>query len=68
MKADVLVADAFAAFVETGDVFNVDVAARYMHEVLEAAGTRSMNESYLAFRGRMPSVDALLQQRGFLPQ
>lgn len=68
LKADMLVADTFAAFAETGDVFNKEVAARYMHEVLEAAGTRSMNESYLAFRGRMPSVDALLKQRGFLPK
>ncbi len=64
--AEVLAADAFEAYEETGDIYNNMVAARFLKEVLEQSGKRGMKESYIAFRGRMPSVDALLRQSGLL--
>lgn len=64
--AEILAADAFEAFEETGDIYNRTVATKFMSEILEASGTRNMAESYPAFRGRMPSVDALLRQKGLL--
>lgn len=64
--AEILAADAFEAYLETGDIYNKEVAAKFLTEILEASGKRKMGESYVAFRGRMPSVDALLRQRGLL--
>lgn len=64
--AKVLSADAYNAFEETGNIFSKAVGAKFMTEVLEASGKRKMTESYPAFRGRMPSVDALLRQSGLL--
>ena len=64
--AEVLSADAYETYVEVGNIFDPVIGAKFMHEVLEASGKRPMKESYLAFRGRMPSVDALLRQNGLL--
>lgn len=64
--AEVLAADAYEAYEETGDIRNPTVGRKFMEEVLEASGKRGMKESYIAFRGRMPSVDALLRQSGLL--
>jgi peptidyl-dipeptidase Dcp len=60
----VLDADAFAAFEETGNVFNRKVAARLRRFVYAAGGSREEEEAYIAFRGRLPSVDGLLKVRG----
>lgn len=60
----VLDADAFAAFEETGDVFNGKVAAKLRKFVYAAGGSREEEEAYKAFRGRLPSVDGLLKVRG----
>ena len=60
----VLDADAFAAFVETGDILNPDVAKRYMH-LLEQGGTRDAQELYLEFRGKPADPKHLLQKKGF---
>jgi peptidyl-dipeptidase Dcp len=65
MWSEVLDADAFEAFEETGDIFNSEVARRLYQHVLSAGGSRDPAELYLAFRGRMPSADALLRNRGF---
>jgi peptidyl-dipeptidase Dcp len=65
MWSEVLDCDAFAAFEETGDIFNRDVAQRLYQYVLSTGGSRDPAELYLAFRGRMPSADALLKKRGF---
>jgi peptidyl-dipeptidase Dcp len=65
MWSEVLDADAFEAFEETGDIFNSDVARRLYQHVLSAGGSRDPAELYLAFRGRLPSADALLRHRGF---
>jgi peptidyl-dipeptidase Dcp len=65
MWSEVLDSDAFAAFEETGDIFNQEVAQRLYRCVLSTGGSRDPAELYLAFRGRMPSADALLKKRGF---
>lgn len=66
MWSEVLDADAFAAFAETGDVFNRQVAERLYRHVLSTGGSRDPAELYVAFRGRLPNADALLRKRGFL--
>ncbi len=61
--AEVLSADAFAAFEEQG-VFNPEVGQRFRREILEAGGSRPAMDSFKAFRGREPSIDALLRHQG----
>ena len=60
----VLDADAFAAFVETGDILNPEVAQRYLH-LLEQGGTRDAQELYLEFRGKPADPKHLLKKKGF---
>ena len=60
----VLDADAFAAFVETGDILNPEVAKRYLH-LLEQGGTRDAQELYLEFRGKPADPKHLLKKKGF---
>jgi len=62
--SEMLDADAFQAFKETGDIFNRDVAARFEKEILSKGGTRDPQEMYIAFRGKEPGIDALLVNRG----
>jgi peptidyl-dipeptidase Dcp len=66
MWSEVLDADAFAAFEETGDIFNPEIARKLYQNVLSTGGSRDPAELYVAFRGRMPTADALLKKRGFL--
>jgi oligopeptidase A len=61
--AEVLSADAFAAFEEEG-VLNADTGARFRDEILGVGGSRPALESFVAFRGRKPSMDALLRHNG----
>jgi len=61
--AEVLAADAFAAFEEAG-LFNPDLARRFRENVLEIGGSRDIGEAFVAFRGRPAHVDALLKQSG----
>jgi peptidyl-dipeptidase Dcp len=61
--AEVLEADAFAAFVEKGDPFDPALAAR-LKTIYGAGDSRDAMELYRAFRGRDPHVEALLAQRG----
>lgn len=65
MWSEVLDADAFAAFEETGDIFNPVVAKKLREHVLSTGGSRDPAELYVAFRGRLPSAQALLKKRGF---
>ncbi len=65
MWSEVLDADAFEAFEETGDVFDPAVAQRLRDEILAAGGSRDPGEAYRAFRGKLPTTDALLRKRGF---
>jgi oligopeptidase A len=66
--AEVLSADAWGAFEETAGgaagVLNVETGRRYRQAVLETGGSRSTMESFKAFRGREPSIDALLRHQG----
>jgi peptidyl-dipeptidase Dcp len=65
MWSEVLDADAFEAFKETGDVFDPATAARLRDDILAAGGSREPGDAYTAFRGRLPTPDALLRKRGF---
>ncbi len=60
----VLDADAFQAFIETGDVLNKELAARYRTYILSAGGTDDSMELYRKFRGQDPSIEPLLARRG----
>ena len=62
--AEAMDADGFDAFKEAGNVFDPTLAAKLRREVYEVGNTRDPAESYTAFRGRMPSADALLRNRG----
>jgi peptidyl-dipeptidase Dcp len=61
-------ADAFRAFRETGDIFNREVAARFENEILSRKGSKDELEMWIAFRGREPGIEALLENRGFISQ
>jgi len=62
--SEVLDADAFKAFEETGDVFDPGLADSLRRNIYAAGGTRDPEELYTAFRGRMPSPQAMLEKRG----
>ncbi len=61
--AEVLAADAFGAFEEAG-IFDQATAQRFRREILEVGGSRDIMEAYIAFRGREPTIDALLRRTG----
>jgi oligopeptidase A len=63
--AEVLSADAYSLFEENG-VLNPDVGARFRGEILAMGGSRDAMQSFTAFRGREPSMDALLRHNGLL--
>ncbi|GAA5786806.1 M3 family metallopeptidase [Chitiniphilus shinanonensis] len=66
--AEVLSADAYAAFEEaakdSGNVVDPQVGARFRSEILAVGGSRPAAESFAAFRGRAPNIDALLRHNG----
>jgi oligopeptidase A len=66
--AELLSSDAYAAFEETaatsGSVLSGDTGKRFLREVLEVGGSRPAIESFKAFRGREPNIDALLRHSG----
>ncbi|HEY5580636.1 MAG TPA: M3 family metallopeptidase [Rhodoferax sp.] len=65
--AEVLSADAYAAFEETvgqDGLPNVEMGRKYRQAILEAGGSRPAIESFMAFRGRAPQLDALLRHQG----
>ena len=66
--AEVLSADAYSAFEEAGaiggNVLSVETGQRFQNEILAMGGSRSALESFKAFRGREPSIDALLRHNG----
>lgn len=64
MWAEVLDADAFDAFAETGDIFNQEVAAKFRNYILTPGGIDDGMVMYKNFRGREPKIDALLRNRG----
>ena len=64
MWSEVLDADAFSAFEETGDVFDPALAGKLRTHIYAAGGTRDPEELYRAFRGKMPTPDAMMEKRG----
>ncbi len=61
--AEVLAADAFSKFEENG-IFDRDTGREFLHCILEKGGSEDAAALYRAFRGRPPSIDALLRQSG----
>ncbi|WP_316015472.1 M3 family metallopeptidase [Roseobacter sp. HKCCA0434] len=64
MWSEVMDADAYEAFEETGDAFDATMAEKLATHVYSAGGTRPPEDLYTAFRGRMPGPEALLRGRG----
>jgi len=62
--AAVLETDAFNAFKETGNVYDVKTAERLKKYIFSSGGTKDPMDLYIAFRGRAPKVDALIEYRG----
>lgn len=62
--AEVLDSDAYQAFVETKDIFNKEVAAKFRKEILARAGQDDAMTLYVNFRGSKPGINALLKNRG----
>ena len=66
MWSEVMDADAFAAFEEAGDAFDTEQAKSLAENILSTGGSRDAAELYIAFRGRLPGVEALLKGRGLV--
>ena len=62
--SEVLDCDAYQAFVETGDIFNQEVAAKFRKYVLTPGGIDDAMDMYVNFRGKQPSTEPLLKNRG----
>ena len=61
--AEVLSADAFSKFEENG-IFNKNTGNEFLHSILEQGGVKEPMEMFINFRGRKPSIDALLKHSG----
>ncbi len=66
MWSEVLDADAFSAFEETGDPFDPELAGKLRKHIYSAGGSRDPEELYTAFRGKMPSPEAMMAKRGLV--
>ncbi|MFR9502892.1 MAG: M3 family metallopeptidase [Rikenellaceae bacterium] len=64
--AEVLDADAYNAFVESGDLYNTDIAAKFREEVLSKGGQADGSVLYYNFRGQEPSREPLMKNRGLI--
>lgn len=64
MWSEVLDADAFAAFEETGDPFNGDMAQKLKDNIYSVGGSIDPEDAYKAFRGKLPSPEAMLVKKG----
>ncbi|UTO28553.1 M3 family metallopeptidase [Bartonella harrusi] len=64
MWSEVLDADAFQAFEETGNVFDSELSDRLKRFIYSAGGSHDPEELYKAFRGRLPSPEAMIKKRG----
>lgn len=62
--AEVLSSDIFAKFEESGNVMSSEVGHEYLHKILENGGSHEFMEMFKNFRGREPSIDALLRHSG----
>jgi peptidyl-dipeptidase Dcp len=64
MWSEVLDADAFSAFEESGDAFNPETAAKLKANIYSVGGSIDPEDAYKAFRGKLPSPDAMLKKKG----
>ena len=64
--AEVLAADAFAAFEEAG-ALDTSTARRFLNAILSRGGSRDILDGFIEFRGRPPELAALLEQAGIRP-
>jgi peptidyl-dipeptidase Dcp len=64
--AEVLDADAFQAFIESGDIFNKEIGNSFRRNVISRGGTEDAMKMYLNFRGKEPSIEPLLKKRGLI--
>ncbi len=64
--ADVMAADGWRAFLESGGPWDHDIAARFRAHILATGNTSDRAEAYRRFRGRDPEVAALLEERGLV--
>lgn len=62
--AEVLDADAFQAFKETGNIFDQATASSFRKNILEQGGSKDAMQMYIDFRGKQPTIDPLLENRG----
>jgi peptidyl-dipeptidase Dcp len=65
--AEVLEADAFQAFLETGDPFDATTARRLLETIYSDGNRQPPDEAFRRFRGRDPVVEPMLEKRGLLP-
>ncbi|WP_173932309.1 M3 family metallopeptidase [Chelativorans sp. Marseille-P2723] len=66
MWSEVLDADAFRAFEEAGDPFHPEVAAKLRQHIYAAGGSADPEDLYKAFRGRLPSPEAMMEKKGLI--
>ncbi|MEN7343028.1 MAG: M3 family metallopeptidase [Pseudomonadota bacterium] len=64
--AEVLAADAFSAFNESGDIFDQSIASAFREHILEVGGSRDIHDAFVSFRGRPARIDALLESAGIV--
>lgn len=64
--SEVLDADAYAAFEETGDAFNPALAEKLKKHIYAAGGSKDPEDLYKAFRGKLPSPGAMMEKRGLV--
>lgn len=62
--AEVLSSDIFGKFEESGDVINRNIGLEYLHKILQQGGSKEFMELFKDFRGREPSIEALLRHSG----
>jgi peptidyl-dipeptidase Dcp len=62
--AEVLDCDAYQAFKEKGNIFDQELAKSFRNNILARGGVSDAMEMYKSFRGKEPSIDALLEKRG----
>jgi peptidyl-dipeptidase Dcp len=66
MWSEVLDADAFSAFEETGNPFDPELAKRLRENIYAAGDSKDPEDLYRAFRGKLPSPDAMMEKRGLV--
>ncbi|MEM1089123.1 MAG: M3 family metallopeptidase [Pseudomonadota bacterium] len=65
--SEILDSDGFDAFREAGDIYDQELAGRLRENIYSAGGTAPAMDLYVRFRGKEPSIDPLLRNRGFIP-